>query len=251
MKLISWNVRGLNSPSKYRMIKNLIQQEKPSIVFLQETKSSTTAMEKTRNKIWAGNNSISVDASGALGGLAILWNPQILSLYDFHATHFLIQASFHLIGTNIHGHLSNVYFPQNIQQKLDLLETISILNENRRFPLWISGGDYNIIQSLEEKTGGKTRLENDSKGLRDFIQDNHLMDIPTTNGIFTWTNKRRGTHHIASRLDRFLLSDNAIHLGGDFNASILPHGGSDHWPIMLQWSRPGTRCNRPFRFEAF
>lgn len=77
------------------------------------------------------------------------------------------------------------------------------------------------------------------------------MDIPTSNGIITWTNKRRGIHHIASRLNRFLLSDNAIHLGGDFNASILLQGGSDHWLIMLQWSRPGTRCNRPFRFEAF
>lgn len=141
MKLISWNVRGLNSPSKHRMIKNLIQQEKPSIFFLQETKSSNTAIEKVRNKIWAGSSALSVDASGASGGLAILWNPKTLSLNDFHATHHLIQASFHLIGTNIHGHLSNVYFLQNIQQKLDLLETISILNENRQYPLWIGGGD--------------------------------------------------------------------------------------------------------------
>jgi len=77
------------------------------------------------------------------------------------------------------------------------------------------------------------------------------MDIQTSNGVYTWTNKQRGTQHIASRLDQFLILDNAIHLGGDFHASILPQGGSDHWPIMLQWSRLGTRCNRPFRFEAF
>lgn len=77
------------------------------------------------------------------------------------------------------------------------------------------------------------------------------MDIQTSNGVYTWTNKHRGTQHIASRLDRFLISGNVIHLGGDFHASILPQGGSDHWPIMLQWSRLGTRCNRPFQFEAF
>ena len=29
MKLISWNVRGLNSPSKHIMIKNMIQKYKP------------------------------------------------------------------------------------------------------------------------------------------------------------------------------------------------------------------------------
>ena len=47
------------------------------------------------------------------------------------------------------------------------------------------------------------------------------------------------------------MSDNAIHIGGDFNASILPQVGSDHWPIMLQWTRLGSRCNIPFHFEAF
>ena len=151
MKLISWNVRGLNSPSKHRMIKNWIQQEKPTIVFLQETKSSTDAIERIRGKVWAGSSAISVDAAGASGGLAILWNPQIISLYDFHATLHLIQTSFHLIGTGIHGHLTNVYFPQTIQQKLELLDTISILNNNRQFPIWIGGGDFNIITSMEEK----------------------------------------------------------------------------------------------------
>lgn len=77
------------------------------------------------------------------------------------------------------------------------------------------------------------------------------MDIQTSNDIYTWSNKRRGTQNIASKLDRFLISDNAIHLGGDFPASILPQGGSDHWPIMLQWSRPGKKCNRTFHLEAF
>jgi len=86
MKLISWNVRGLNSPSKHKMIKNLIMQEKPAIVFLQETKSSSTAIDRLSNKIWVGSSSISVDASGASGGLSIIWNPQIVSLDNFHAT---------------------------------------------------------------------------------------------------------------------------------------------------------------------
>lgn len=47
------------------------------------------------------------------------------------------------------------------------------------------------------------------------------------------------------------MSNNVIHMGGDFQASIFPQVGSNHWPIMLQWLRPGVRSNRPFRFEAF
>eukprot|EP00253_Pinus_taeda_P018922 PITA_18922 len=194
----------MNGAPKHRMLKNLIQKEKPSIVFLQETKSNSTIIERVLRKIWSGCSSVSVDASGTSGGL-----------------------------------------------KLALLDTLTALNYNRRFPLWIGGGDFNIIRALEEKSNGRSKLEGDSIGFRNYIQNNHLMDIHTSNGIYTWTNKRRGSQQIASRLDRFLISDNAIHLGGDFQASIMPQGGSNHWPIMLQWTRPGTKRNRPFRFEAF
>eukprot|EP00253_Pinus_taeda_P020399 PITA_20399 len=200
MKLISWNMRGLNSSSKHRILKNMIQSEKPSVVFIQETKSTTTALEKIFNKAWSGSRSVSIDAVGASGGLSIVWKPQILLL---------------------------------------------------RFPLWISGVDFNIITHLEEKKGGRMKLEEDNNGFKEFIRSNQLIDIQTSNGTYTCTNKRRGVHNIASRLDRFLLLDNAIHLGGDFHASILPQGGSDHWPIMLQWTRLGKHCNRPFRYEAF
>jgi len=251
MKLLSWNVRGLNSASKHRMLKNVIQQEKPTIVFLQETKSNSTILEKILRKIWVGCSSVTVDASGASGGLAIIWNPQLLTLQDFHASHFFIQATFHLTGTDIHSHLSNVYFPQQLNQKLALLDTLTILNSNRQFPLWIGGGDFNFIRALEEKSGDREKLEGDSIGFRNYIQNNHLMDIHTSNGVYTWSNKCSGSQRIASRLDRFLISDNAIHLGGDFHASIVPQGGPDHWPIMLQWARPCTKSNRPFRFEAF
>lgn len=169
-----------------------------------------------------------MDASSTSGELAILWNPQILSLQDFHASHFFIQTSFHLIGTNIHGLFTNVYFPQDLQKKLDLLNTLTTLSSGRSHPLWISGGDLNIITTLEEKSGGRARLEGDSIVFKDFIHRNQLMDLQTSNGMYTWTKKRRGSQHIASRLDRFLLSDNAIHLDGDFHASILPQVGSDH-----------------------
>ena len=60
-----------------------------------------------------------------------------------------------------------------------------------------------------------------------------------------------GGRQIASKLDQFLLSDNAIHLGGDLSASILPLAGSDHWPISLQWQSIGTYLKILFKFEAF
>jgi len=129
-----------------------------------------------------------VDASGASGGLAIAWNTQALTLSDFHASHHLIQAAFHILGTNIHGNLSNVYFPQEAGNKIALLNTIEALNINRRHPLWIIGGDFNMITKLEEKIGGRTRLEQENTHFKDFIQNTSLIDLHFCNGTFTWSN---------------------------------------------------------------
>lgn len=225
--------------------------EKPQMCFLQETKCNSSTLGSILSKAWPGCRSVTVDASGASGGLAIAWNTQAIALSDLHTSHHLIQAAFHILGTNIHGNISNVYFPQDTGSKISLLDTIEALNNNRRHPLWIIGGDFNLITKLEEKIGGRNRMDQENSHFKDFIENTSLIDMPFCNGTFTWSNRRAGKHQIASKLDRFLISDNAVHLGGDFLAAILSHTGSDHWSIALQWQRPGNLTRRPFRFEEF
>lgn len=251
MKVISWNIRGLNSPRKCRLLKNMLMQEKSNILFLQETKCNSTVLEKIAAKAWPGGLVIVVDAQGASGGLEVLWDAWVIQLNNIHANKNFIQAIFHIIGTNTHGHMTNVYFPQETIHKAEILDTLSELNSNRLYPLWISGGDFNMIARLEENQGSRSRRNIDGNILKDFIQNNWLVDLPSNNGIFTWNNKRVGSQQIDSRLHRFLISDNATHLGGEFIASILPVSGSDHWPIAIQWNCPDNSIRCPFRFEAF
>eukprot|EP00253_Pinus_taeda_P015484 PITA_15484 len=226
-------------------------EDKPTILFLQETKCNSIILERIAATAWPGGQVTTVDAQGASGGLAILWDVGKIQLNNTHANKNFMQADFHIMGTNIHGHITNVYFPQEGPQKAAILENISQLNFDRKYPLWITGGDFNMIASTEEKQGGRCRINRDGTLLKDFIQNNWLIDVPTANGLFTWTNKRVAPLQIASRLDRFLISDNAVHIGGEFTAHIIPFSGSDHWPIELHWNRPGNSIKRPFRFEAF
>eukprot|EP00253_Pinus_taeda_P013241 PITA_13241 len=229
----------------------MLMQERPNILFVQETKCNMKFLEKIAIKVWPGGQISTVDARGASGGLAILWDSRIIQLSNIHANKHFIQATFHLLGTNTHGHITNVYFPQESQQKAEVLDHLTALNSNRQYPLWIAGGDFNMITRTEEKQGGRDIGIRDGHLLKNFVRSNWLIDLPSNNGLFTWTNKREGDLQIASRLDRFLISDNAPHLGGDIISSILPISGSDHWPIELQWQRPGNTTKRPFRFEYF
>lgn len=135
MKLISWNVRGLNSPGKLRMIRSMIRQEQPQIVFLQETKCNNSILGSILTKAWQGCNTVVVDELGAFGGLSIAWNTQKVLSSNLHASHNLIEATFHIIRTNIHGHMTNVYLLQDAPNKIALLDTIANLNSNREYSL--------------------------------------------------------------------------------------------------------------------
>ena len=106
-----------------------------------------------------------------------------------------------------------------------------------------------MIRSLSEKKGGTRSLGRDSITFQNFITNMRLEDTTTHNGIFTWNNKRGGATQLASKLDRFIISEDLILSGLDLSAMILPFGGSDHWPIQLEASFIGMPRNRPFRFE--
>lgn len=110
-----------------------------------------------------------MDAPGASGGLAIIWDEQSSTLTNIHVRKHFIQATFHITGTNIHGHLTNVYFPQEAMNKIDILNTLSLINANRTHPLWIIGGDFSVITKLEEKRGGRNKLDKESSHLKNFI----------------------------------------------------------------------------------
>ena len=81
------------------------------------------------------------------------------------------------------------------------------------------------------------------------INDLNLIDVRTSNGIFTWNNKQTGDRRIAYRLDRFFLSESIMMASGNLKVVVLPAAGSDHWPISLEWENVRVNPRRPFRFE--
>jgi len=76
-----------------------------------------------------------------------------------------------------------------------------------------------------------------------------LVSLETTNGTITCNNRRGGITQVASKLDRFIISEDLLLFGHTMAAWILPFGGLDHWPIQLEASFIGTPRNKPFRFE--
>lgn len=71
MRIVTWNVRGINALNKRHHIKSQIENCGVDIVLIQETKLSDSKEEQLFKK-WHWNYTAS-QAIGVFGGLAILW----------------------------------------------------------------------------------------------------------------------------------------------------------------------------------
>ena len=77
MKIITWNIRGLNSSHKLDIVQNFVRDQKLDILLLQKTK-----MEKERAEKIKSFNEYCLKASsskGASGGTLILWKKSYFS----------------------------------------------------------------------------------------------------------------------------------------------------------------------------
>ena len=114
--------------------------EKPAILFLQETKCSSEEMEKSSRRIRKG-----AQVAAIAGGIGFLWNPNLVSISNICATHFIISVQFHILGSETKGVVSNVYGSFQPNKKYTFLKEISSLREWVGQGHWIIGRDFNLI----------------------------------------------------------------------------------------------------------
>ena len=72
MKTLIWNARGLGGSRAFRVLYSLVQDHRPTIVFLMETICDHKAMEVIQIKL-GFDAKLVVDREGNSGGLCLFW----------------------------------------------------------------------------------------------------------------------------------------------------------------------------------
>ena len=205
-----------------------MKQASLDVIFIQETKCSIKKIRDIHSKWLNRFEFLEVKAENTTGGILTLWNPQKIDLIDVKASGDYLSVVFQPVGDKETYLVTNVYGPQRMEAKLRLLNSLETLrNRHARIP-WILGGDFNINKSLTEKKGGTRVLGKDSVAFQTFIDEMKLVDIEMYNGIFTWKNKRGGKAQVASKLDRFIISEDLMLNNKEMVAGVVPFGGSNH-----------------------
>jgi len=127
MKIVSWNVRGLAGFEKRREVCQLVTENKPIILCIQETKLSLFDTQVCR-AMWGD---VDVDFSfqpslGASGGLVTMWDKKEVEVWSSMSFEHVLVILGRFVMTREHFVLFNVYAPCDVVHQKALWNNISI-----------------------------------------------------------------------------------------------------------------------------
>lgn len=229
--LLSWNIRGLNNSRAKRNLKRTIQQCKPCIIFIQESKCGEISVNQ-KDSMWEDTNKwIESPAEGQSRGLIISWDDT-----KFELTNQKIQKHWIYMRGNLHmgdkeimafHNFINIYAPQKTRDKRKLWEELQhVFNERHDEPFCV-GGDMNSIIEAVEAENCQYRISN-SRLLATFLSNNNLGDVTGVNYKFTWF----GPERKKSRLDRILIHA-FWNRRSEWKIQGMCRKSSDHLPLLL------------------
>ena len=208
----SYNVRGLNDPSKLRHLVNYLYKtdkgkEVDLIAGLQETYITNSNM---LNYLWRGNLYLTPGNGNSCGCITFL-SPHLNVIASRN-----IGDRAHVIvcqktgETNAAYIVANIYAPNpNVNSKIEffekVLETISEFEESYSCSNSIVLGDFNLVfHSREAKNRNQSPQEKRvAAAVKDLIEANNLIDIWENKSSFTW---KRANADTFSTIDRILFS---------------------------------------------
>ncbi|XP_070009518.1 uncharacterized protein [Nicotiana sylvestris] len=203
VKIISWNVRGLNRRDKRSIVNSLFESWKADIYCLQESKLEGDVQSFVK-QIWGFRWVIfgCLEASGSRGGILVLWDSRSWKGEVINVGSYSITVKFDAQAYNFSWHLIGVYAPHCRPERRNVWWEVAASRRSFDGP-WVVCGDFNVTRFMEERRDISI-ISRAMTEFSNFIENLELLDPPLLGGVFTWT--RSNNSHIASRLDRFLFS---------------------------------------------
>jgi exonuclease III len=247
IKLLNWNVRGLNDRARRSVVRDLAVSSGCSILCIQESKLAPIRdSEKTEIAGQALNGYTQLTVDGTRGGILLFWNEDIFDVQIVRIANFSITAKLTEHNTKSSWTLTTVYGPADDERKLSFLQELVDLHAHIAGP-WMVIGDFNLI--LRDQDKNKRRVNRTwMRRFRNAVDSSCLREIKLIGRRYTWSNEHSDLTLV--RLDRAFCNDDWDELFQ--SAKLLPQASSmsDHCPLILVQDVT-TRMRPRSRFESF
>ena len=112
LKILSWNVRGVNNSEKRKLIKNFIRTQKADLVCVQETKIRNMSDVIARSiEVGRFVDWWVLEVEGTAGGILLLWDKRKLDFLDSEIGSFSISCLFRNVEDGFQWTFTRVYGP--------------------------------------------------------------------------------------------------------------------------------------------
>lgn len=242
--MLVWNVRGLNARAARNVVRELVAQERISILTLQETKLERCDDRLILELLGAGFDYFMLPVSHVAGGILLAWRRDTWSVTNPLVRQFTLTAQVRQLSGDSVWWLSCVYGPQSDQDKIMFLQELRDIRSGCA-GMWMIAGDFNMIYRAADKNNHRLNQRMMSH-FRRFLDDMELQELHLHGRLYTWSNERDSP--TLERIDRVFVSEDWVVSFPNHNLRALSSERSDHAPLLLQ-----TDCVinsfRRFRFE--
>jgi hypothetical protein len=151
-------------------------------------------------------------------GIQTAWNPNKIKLISSCLKQYSITSELELLTNATRIWVTNVYGPNQDEERPSLFQEFKELSELFPFGPWMIGGDFNSVRAPHERSS--SQMSPNEYLFNDSLADLLLHEIPLKDRSFTWSNLQNPP--ILSKLDRVLINP-------DWD-SILPTVRSHPYP---------------------
>ena len=249
LQILSYNVWGLNIPTKVRKLQRYIRLTKPTydVILLQEHKLYGEKARELGRNLWPDASCICLDArlsyilnenGTGRGGICILVSPYLKYLIDSCGSlrdNRILWITFKGTPIGKMGILI-VYMPNCSCERGMLCKNLSSVRDTSH--AWILGGDWNMTEQQCDKSSSCSRILSQLETSSwNFLKSSlGLVDHFSAgrNLRYSWDNLRNEVRVLA-RLDRFYTSEKDINKNMILEYRIKGNNGlSNHMPICLR-----------------
>ncbi|XP_056683679.1 uncharacterized protein [Spinacia oleracea] len=247
MIICSWNVKGLNDPSKVVEVKKILSRHNISVIAIIETRRKEGNAQRIQNKfgsawLWEMNYTCSPK-----GRIWIGWKHNRVNFQLIRKT-----------DQTIHGDLSDkdglfsvcftaVYGLHTIEHRRPLWNELVNLSAVLTKP-WLIMGDFNSVLFSGDRVNGNPVQIAETKDFEECIQAAGITELKSCGNMFSWSNKGQGDQRISSRIDRAFGCCDWQSIFTEVCVDYLNPGISDHSPLLLDCNIAHHQGSRPFKF---
>ena len=211
------------------VVKELVTQERFTLVALQETKLQTCDHALVLEMLGTGFDYFHVPATHTCGGILVAWHCDFWSASNPRLHRSSLSAKLHCVHANEDWWFTCVYGPQGDTEKIQFLEHLSDLRRHCAGP-WLLCGDFNLIYKAEDKNN--TNLNRRMMGrFRRFIDTAELQELHLDGRRFTWSSERVAP--TLARLDRVFATEEWLTSFPNHTLLALSSECSDRAPLRL------------------